>query len=160
MIKFYMNDREFIKKAIENAKESVSNGGFPAGAVVVKNKKIVGEGISIGKKINDPTSHAEINAIRDACKNLKTSNLSGLILYSSMEPCLMCFGASMYSSISKIIFALPREMTSKEYYGGDYNNNLINLKFINPIEMIHFSELENESFKIVSYWEKNLNNNI
>ena len=86
-------DREFLLKAIEKAKESVVKGGFPAGAIVVKDGRIIGSGISIGMSLNDPTSHGEMSSIRDACKNLEVSNLSGATLYASMHPCLMCFSA-------------------------------------------------------------------
>lgn len=117
-----MTDKEFLIKAIEKAKESVADGGFPAGAVVVKNSQIVGSGISVGNKLNDPTSHGEMASIRDACKNLKTTDLSDCVLYASMEPCLMCFGASMWASISKIVFACSKEKVSEEYYGGHYKS--------------------------------------
>lgn len=147
-------DREFLTQAIEKAKESVAQGGFPAGAIVVKNGKIIGEGISIGNKLNDPTSHGEIAAIREACKNLGTSDLSGSTLYASMQPCLMCHGASMWSGISKIVFACSKEKVSDEYYGGHYQTSTINSELICPIELLHFSELEKESLTIVHEWEK------
>ncbi len=70
----YNQDKEFLLKAIEKAKESVAHGGFPAGAIVVKNGQIIGSGISIGGFLNDPTAHGEMASIRDACKNLNTSN--------------------------------------------------------------------------------------
>lgn len=104
-----MDDKQFLQKAILKAKESVAHGGFPAGAIVVKNGEIVGEGVSVGNKLNDPTSHGEMASIREACKNLKTSDLSDSVLYASMQPCLMCLGASMWSAIPKIIFACPKE---------------------------------------------------
>ena len=75
-----MDDKKFLQKAIEKAKESVALGGFPAGAVIVKNGEIVGEGVSIGNELNDPTSHGEMASIREACKNLKTSDLSQTVL--------------------------------------------------------------------------------
>lgn len=88
-------DIKFLILAIKKAEESVAKGGFPAGAIIVKDGKVVGEGISIGNKLNDPTSHGEMASIRNACKNLKTSDLSESTLYASMQPCLMCLGASM-----------------------------------------------------------------
>jgi len=151
-----MKDKQFLQRAIEKAKESVAYGGFPAGAVIVKDGVIVGEGISIGNKLNDPTSHGEMASIREACKNLQTSDLSGSILYASMQPCLMCFGASMWSSISKIVFACPKEKVSTEYYGGHYISSAINSELISPIELVHFVELENESLTVVHEWEKSL----
>lgn len=149
-----MDDKQFLRHAIEKAKESVAQGGFPAGAVVVKNGEIVGKGVSIGNKLNDPTSHGEMAAIREACKNLKTSDLSDSVLYASMQPCLMCLGASMWSAIPKIVFACPKEKVSAEYYGGHYQSTAINSELMHPIKLVHFAELENESLAIVRKWEK------
>lgn len=148
-----MTDKEFLIKAIEKAKESVSKGGFPAGAVVVKNGEIIGSGISIGNLLNDPTSHGEMASIRDACKNIKTTDLSGAVLYASMEPCLMCFGASMWASVSKIIFACSKKKVSEEYYGGHYKSQEINTNLSHPLELIHVVDLEEESLSVVREWE-------
>ncbi len=149
-------DEQFLKYAIEQAKKSVAQGGFPAGAIVVKNREIIGKGVSIGNKLNDPTSHGEIAAIRSACESLLTTGLSGSVLYASMQPCLMCFGASMWNAISKIVFACSKSKVSAEYYGGDYDLSAINKKLTRPIELVHFTALEDESLKIVRKWEKTL----
>lgn len=151
-----MNDQQFLQQAIEKAKESVAQSGFPAGAIVVKNGEIVGEGVSVGNTLNDPTSHGEIAAIRAACKNLSTTDLSASVLYASMQPCLMCLGASMWSAIPKIVFALPKEKVSAEYYGGQYEPSAINAELTRPLELVHFAELEDESLAIVREWEKSL----
>lgn len=151
-----MDDKQFLQKAMAKAKESVAQGGFPAGAIVVKNGEIVGEGVSVGNKLNDPTSHGEIASIREACKNLKTSDLSDSVLYASMQPCLMCLGASMWSAIPKIVFACPKEKVSADYYGGHYQPSTINSELTRPIELVHFAELEEESLAIVREWEKSL----
>ncbi len=79
-----MDDKQFLQKAITKAKESVAQGDFPAGVIVVKNGEIVGEGVSVGNKLNDLTSHGEMASIHEACKNLKSSDLSGSVLYASM----------------------------------------------------------------------------
>jgi tRNA(adenine34) deaminase len=81
-------DKKFIRLAIEQARRSVRSGGFPAGAVIVKNGKIISKGISTGSKNNDPSGHAETAAIREACKKLKTTNLDGAVMYESLE-CIM-----------------------------------------------------------------------
>ncbi len=138
------------------AKESVEQGGFPAGAIVVKNGEIVGEGVSVGNKLNDPTSHGEMASIRAACKNLNTSDLSGSVLYASMQPCLMCLGASMWGAIPKIVFACPKDKVSAEYYGGHYKPSAVNAELTRPIELVHFAQLEEESLAIVREWEKTL----
>ncbi len=149
-----MSDSDFLYQAIEKAKESLAKGGFPAGAIVVKDGKVIGEGISIGNKLNDPTSHGEIAAIRNACKNLETADLSGSVLYASMQPCLMCLGASMWSAIKKIVFACSKEKVSVEYYGGQYSPPAINSELTHPIEIVHLSDLEGESLAVVCAWEK------
>lgn len=149
-------DTKFLQLAIEKAKESLVIGGFPAGAIVVKNGDVVGEGVSIGNKLNDPTAHGEMTSIRDACKNLITSDLSDCVLYASMQPCLMCLGATMWSAIPKIVYACSKEKVSVEYYGGHYQPGNINLELNKPIELVHMAELEAESLNVVLGWEKAL----
>ena len=68
-----MDDKHFLKSAIEQARKSIDQGGFPAGAIIVKDGKIIAEGISVGFSLHDPTSHAETAAIRAACQKLRTS---------------------------------------------------------------------------------------
>ncbi len=149
-----MKDKHFLQQAIEKAKESVAQGGFPAGAVIVKNEKVISEGISVGNKQNDPTNHGEMAAIRAACKNLQSCDLSDAVLYASMQPCIMCLGASSWSAIPKIVFACQKEKVSNEYYGGHYKLSSINSELTQPIELVHLPELENESLTIVREWEK------
>ena len=149
-----MKDKDFLLKAIDQAKESVKQGGFPAGAVVVKDGKIIGSGISIGNTLFDPTSHGEIASIRNACANLKTSELSDAVIYTSMEPCFMCFSATMWAGIKKIVFACSKEKVSETYYGGHYHIMTINEQLIHPLELVHMSELENSSLDVVKGWEK------
>jgi tRNA(Arg) A34 adenosine deaminase TadA len=146
-------DLKFLKLAINKADESVNEGGFPAGAVVVKDGIVIGEGISIGNKLNDPTSHGEMSSIRNACKNIGQSDLSGATLYASMQPCIMCFSASMWSSISRIVYACGSDKVSNKYYGGTYQVSEINDKFNNKIEIVHANELEEESLNVVRKWE-------
>jgi len=144
----------YLERAIEKARQSVEQGGFPAGAVVAKDGKIIGEGISIGNKLNDPTSHGEMSAIRDACKNLETSDLSGATLYASMEPCSMCHSASMWSGITKIVFACGKDKVSADYYGGEYHTDTLNNTFNKPLEITQEKNLEEKSLALVHMWEK------
>ncbi len=152
-----IRDREFLIQAIEKAKESVEQGGFPAGAILVKNSEVIGSGISIGNLLNNPTGHAEIVSILEVCKKLKKTDLSGVVLYASMQPCLMCLGASMWASISKIVFACSKEKVSEEYYGGHYHVSAINKELIQPIELVHMADLEEKSLEVVRKWEVHLN---
>ena len=95
---------EFMREAIRLSIESVEKGGGPFGAVVVKNGKIVaGSANSVTVDI-DPTAHAEVNAIRKAAKELGTFDLSGCEIYTSCEPCPMCFGAIYWAHIDTIYY--------------------------------------------------------
>ena len=87
-------DEIFMKRAISLATEGVdANAGGPFGCVIVKDNKIVGEGYNKVTSTNDPTAHAEVVAIRNACENLGSFQLDDCIVYTSCEPCPMCFGA-------------------------------------------------------------------
>ena len=97
--------KKFMKRAIELSIESVKNGGGPFGAVIVKDEEIISEASNSVTKTNDPTAHAEVNAIRLAAKKLNTFNLSGCEIYTSCEPCPMCLGAIYWARLDKIYFA-------------------------------------------------------
>ncbi|MEP6788335.1 MAG: nucleoside deaminase [Acidobacteriota bacterium] len=103
-------DRRFMTRAIELAKMGVEmNLGGPFGCVVVKDDVIVGEGSNRVTSTNDPTAHAEIVAIRDACSKLETFQLDGCTIYTSCEPCPMCLGAIYWSRPTRIFYAGTRE---------------------------------------------------
>ncbi len=96
---------KFMLAAIEEARKAVSKRhGAPFGAVVVKDDQIVGVGHNEVIKNKDSTCHAEIMAIRNACKKLKTFNLSGCVLYTTAYPCPMCFGAILWSNLEQIYY--------------------------------------------------------
>jgi len=103
-----MDSREMMRRAIELSFEGVKTGGGPFGAVVAKDGVIVGEGKNSVVPHSDPTAHAEIVAIRDACRNLDTFDLSGCEIYSSSEPCPMCLAAVWWARIDRIYFANTR----------------------------------------------------
>lgn len=95
---------KFMKEAVDLSISGMKdNEGGPFGAVVVKNGKIVGRGNNKVTSTNDPTAHAEVVAIRDACKNLKTFQLDDCELYTSCEPCPMCLGA-IYWARPKVVY--------------------------------------------------------
>lgn len=99
-----MNDEDFMRLAIQKAKEGIKNGQTPFGACIVKNNKIVVcEHNVVWKEIN-PTMHAEVHAIKQACKKLKTIDLSGCVIYSTTEPCPMCYSAIHWARIKRIVF--------------------------------------------------------
>ncbi|HZH86482.1 MAG TPA: nucleoside deaminase [Brumimicrobium sp.] len=97
--------KEYMRKAIELSKKSVANGGGPFGAVIVKDGKIIAESSNSVTIDNDPTAHAEVNAIRKACKAINSFELIGCDIYSSCEPCPMCLGAIYWSRLDNLYFA-------------------------------------------------------
>ena len=94
-----------MERAIELAKESFNDGEVPVGAVIVKDETIIGEGKNRVIFDNDVTSHAEINAIRDASKSIDNYRLNECSMYVTLEPCHMCAKAAVDARISSIIFA-------------------------------------------------------
>jgi guanine deaminase len=151
-----MNDKDYLKIAIEQAEKSVKQGGFPAGAIIVKDAKIVSVGVSIGNKLNDPTSHAETSAIRSACKKLKTRDLTGATLYASLQPCLMCFSVANWAGIRRIIFGCKKTntMIQKDYYEGRADLYEINKKNNKQIDLVYIPIFEKESLDLIKQWEK------
>lgn len=101
---------KYMEMADRLAKENIkTNDGGPFGAVIVKDGIVVGEGNNQVVKTNDPTAHAEITAIRNACKNLNTFDLTGCTLYSSCYPCPMCLSAIIWSNIKTVYYGNTKE---------------------------------------------------
>jgi len=94
-----------MAEAIKLSRDSVKNGGGPFGAVIVKEGKIIAKASNKVTENHDPTAHAEVNAIRIASKELETFNLEGCEIYTSCEPCPMCFGAIYWARLDKLYFA-------------------------------------------------------
>lgn len=97
-----------MREAINAAFEGMRQKGGPFGAVVVKNGEIVGKGSNCVTETNDPTAHAEVVAIRDACKNLGSFQLEGCEIYTSCEPCPMCLGAIYWARPDKVFYACDK----------------------------------------------------
>ncbi|ADB16457.1 CMP/dCMP deaminase zinc-binding protein [Pirellula staleyi DSM 6068] len=99
-------DHEFLEAAIELARENVRSGkGGPFGSVVVKEGKIIGRGENRVTSSLDPSAHAEIVAIRDACQQQQNFSLAGTTIYASCQPCPMCLSAIYWSRIDRVVFA-------------------------------------------------------
>jgi tRNA(Arg) A34 adenosine deaminase TadA len=114
-----MNVR-FMREAIRLSFKMMHRGvGGPFGAVIVKNKKVVGRGFNRVTSANDPTAHAEIVAIRDACRRLKTFDLSGCDLYSSCEPCPMCLSAIYWARLRKVFYGNTRKDAARIAFDDD-----------------------------------------
>jgi len=150
-----MRDLDFLKSAVGQARKSVKEGGFPAGAVVVKDGEIVSKGVSIGFSLHDPTGHAETVSIREACKNLQTTNLSGVTLYASLQPCLMCFSVANWAGISRIVYGCNKteEMVKKSYYEGRTGIEKVNEQNNRKIELLYIPDFEKEMLDLINKWE-------
>jgi len=99
-----MTDKMLMQKAINLSIENVKQGGGPFGAVIAKDGQIIATGVNRVTKNNDPTAHAEISAIRKAASKLKTFDLSGCEIYTSCEPCPMCFGAIYWAHLDRMYY--------------------------------------------------------
>ena len=108
---FSSQDKLFMERAIELAKESFEDGEVPVGAVIVQNETIIGEGKNKVIFENDVTSHAEINAIRAASKKIKNYRLNDCSMYVTLEPCHMCAKAAVDARMSSVIFAASEPKT-------------------------------------------------
>ncbi|MCW9013073.1 MAG: nucleoside deaminase [Gammaproteobacteria bacterium] len=102
-------DTEFLREAVKLAIHSVEVGGGPFGAAIVKDNKIIGRGHNQVTLNNDPTAHAEVNAIRNACNTLNDFNLNGCTIYTSCEPCPMCIAAIYWARIDRVVYASTGE---------------------------------------------------
>ena len=107
--KFTLDDRLFMQKAIDLSVENVMNGGGPFGAVIVRNGEIIATGTNRVTANNDPTAHAEVNAIREACAKEKVFKLEGCTCYTSCEPCPMCLSALYWAGVERIVYGNTKE---------------------------------------------------
>lgn len=114
-----MNTYMKIAKELAN-NNLITNVGGPFGACVVKNGKIVGKGSNHVLTNNDPTAHAEIMAIRDACKNINSYDLSNCELYTSCYPCPMCLSAIIWSNIKKVYYGNTKEDAAEIGFRDDF----------------------------------------
>ena len=144
-------DREIMQRAIDLAAESVKKGGGPFGAVVVKDGKVIAESANSVTPDNDPTAHAEVNAIRLACKKLGTFMLDDCEIYASCEPCPMCLGAIYWAHIKTIYYAGTRSDAAKAGFDDDFIYREIN---INPEKrsVPAFNFMPNEGAAVFKLW--------
>ncbi len=114
------DDATFMRRAIALADASVATlEGGPFGAVIVRDGRIVGEGANRVTTDHDPTAHAEIVAIRDACRTLSTFSLEGCVIYTSCEPCPMCLAAIYWARVSAIVYGNTREDAARIGFDDD-----------------------------------------
>ena len=144
---------KFMERAIELSIQSVKSGGGPFGSVIVKNNKIISEGMNRVTKSNDPTAHGEIVAIRNACKNLKDFSLKGCELYTSCEPCPLCLSAIYWSRIDKVYYANTRDDAQKI----DFDDSFIYSEIMKRIEQRKIpmrQQLRDKALEAFNLWDK------
>ena len=107
--KYTTDDKEFMQMAIDLSIENVANGGGPFGAVIVRNGEVVATGTNRVTANNDPTAHAEVMAIRNACTKLGTFQLTDCTIYSSCEPCPMCLSALYWAGVKRICYGNTKD---------------------------------------------------
>jgi guanine deaminase len=144
---------KFMREAIRLSLSKMrANYGGPFGAVVVRHGKIVGRGWNQVTSTNDPTAHAEVTAIRDACKKLKTYQLDDCELYTSCEPCPMCLSAIYWARFKKVYYANTRKDAAKI----DFDDDLIYREVPKPISkrLIPMKQLlHGEALEVFKEWK-------
>lgn len=137
-------DRHFMRMASNLALQNVKNGGGPFGAVIVREGRIVATGVNSVTKSNDPTAHAEINAIRNACETGETFRLTGCTVYSSCEPCPMCLSALYWAGVERIFYGNTKEdAASIEFDDHFIYRQLAKPTTLRAIPQIHVADREN-----------------
>ena len=150
---------EFMNVAIDLSDDNFDkNYGGPFGACIVKDGIVIGKGVNNVLKNNDPTAHAEVMAIRDACKNINSYDLSGCELYTSCYPCPMCLSAIIWSNIKKVYYGNTKEDADKIGFRDEFiydfikdmsNKEILDLENIDREETIKafnkFSEKEDKT---------------
>jgi len=149
-------DKKFLERAIELSRMGMKGGkGGPFGCIVVKGDEIVGEGCNQVTSSNDPTAHAEVVAIRNACEKLGTYQLTDCEIYTSCEPCPMCLGAIYWARPMRVVYANTREEAAAIEFDDDFIYNEINAKMSDrKIPFLHVPHpLAKEVFAQWKQWE-------
>jgi guanine deaminase len=114
-------DKVFLQQAIALARRGIEDGkGGPFGCVVVRDGEVIGKGCNEVTSTNDPTAHAEMVAIRDACRHLRAYQLTGCTVYASCEPCPMCLGALYWARPERVLYAATRQEASEAGFDDDF----------------------------------------
>ncbi len=146
----------FLEEAIRLSDESMSEGCGPFGCVIVKNDQIISQGKNRVTLKNDPTAHAEMVAIRAACKSLNSFQLSDCIIYCSCEPCPMCLGAIYWARPKNVFFANTQSQAAEIGFDDRFIYREINAEFANrSIPMNHVPNKIAE--QIFEDWKNSLN---
>lgn len=150
------NHEYFMDLALEQARAEMGKGGRPMCALIVKNGKIVGQGLNTVIADNNPSAHAEVNAIRDACSKLHTLDLSGSTLYGTMEPCPMCFSTVILEAkIKRVVLAARHARLGRKDLGNFSVESFLTLIKHHDVEVVT-GVREAESEKMRLEWFRSL----
>lgn len=149
--------REFMREAITLSIENVKSGnGGPFGAVIVKDGKIIARGVNGVTSSNDPTAHAEVVAIRNACKVLGRFQLDGCEIYTSCEPCPMCLGAIYWARPDKMYFANTKSDAARINFDDQFIYEELELPF-QKRKLVTIQIMNKEALQAFDFWTKNNN---
>jgi guanine deaminase len=147
-------DEEFMFLAIEKAREGIGNGQTPFGACIVKDGQVISCVHNTVWETTDVTAHAEIHAIREACRKLDGINLSGCVIYSTCEPCPMCFSACHWARIDKIVYGTRIEEAEKAGFSEiTISDGDMKKLCKSPVEIVG-GVLEEECRELFRMWSK------
>ena len=149
-----MEDQKYISEAIALARTGMNaNDGGPFGAVIVnKEGEVIGRGNNKVTSTNDPTAHAEVVAIRDACKNIENFQLDGCTIYTSCEPCPMCLGAIYWARPARIVYGCSREDAADIGFDDNHIYKEISLP-ISEREIPTSQVSRDEAFTVFQDWQ-------
>ena len=148
---FSEEDRKFMQMAIVLSSENIDNGGGPFGAVIVRDGKLLSRGANRVVPNNDPTAHAEVVAIRNACRELGTFDLSGCTVYTSCEPCPMCLSALYWAGVERICYANTKRDAAAIDFDDSFIYDQLRLDYdLRSIRCEHF--MRNEALAAFRKW--------
>ena len=144
----------FMRLAIDKAMEGIKKGQSPFGACITRGDEVISCAHNVVWDSMDITAHAEVHAIRDACKKLNTVDLSGCVIYSTCEPCPMCFSACHWAKISKIVYGARIEDAKRLGFSElTLSNQVMKQSGGSPIEIIE-GFLRDEALEIFKRWQE------
>lgn len=146
-------DARFMEMAIKLSDENVDNGGGPFGAVIVRNNEIIATGTNRVVPNTDPTAHAEVTAIRNACQKLGTFKLDGCTIYSSCEPCPMCLSALYWAGVERICYGNTKADAKAIDFDDSFIYDQLDLDYPQrSIKCEHF--MRDKAIKVFEKWQK------